>query len=152
MHVATPIQAELLALKHGLQLACALQLSLLEIETDSTDVLLDLEHGYPTYNPIICEGRGLMYQMEQVVVRHTFRQANQVSHGLAKEASKQSKLNQIRNFAVPPHFVENQFLADKGGTHFVRIISENKCTKLVKLGNQNALSGISMICNMTGFW
>lgn len=60
------------------------------------------------------------------------------------------KINQVRNFVVPPHFVENWFLADKGGTYFVRIILENKCTKLAKLGNQNAPSGISMICNMTG--
>lgn len=134
----------------GLQLACALQLSPLEIETDSTDVLLGLEHGYPTYNLIICECRRLMHQMEQVVVRHTFRQANQVSHGLAKEASKQSKLNQVTNFAVPPYFVENQFLAYKGGTHFVRFISDNIYTKLVKLGNQNVLSGISMTYNMIG--
>lgn len=68
----------------------------------------------------------------------------------AKEASKQSTLNQVRNFAVPPYFVENQFLVDKGGTHFVMFISDNICTKLAEFGNQNVLSDISMTCNMIG--
>lgn len=82
--------------------------------------------------------------------QYNFRETNQVSHVLAKEASKRLKLNQIRNFAIPPHFVENQFLADKGGTHFIRFISDNICTKLVELGKQNTLSGISVTCYMIG--
>nr|XP_033517676.1 uncharacterized protein LOC117281929 [Nicotiana tomentosiformis] len=148
-HAATPIQAELLALQQGLQLACDLQLWPLEKETDSTDVLQCLEHGYPTYNTIICECSWLMLQLKQVVVRHSFRQANRVSHVLAKEASKVSSLNHALRFAALPHFLEAQFLEDKGGKYFIRFISDNAYTKLAEYGNQNAISGITIECNMT---
>lgn len=76
-----------------------------------------------------------MLWLGKVVVRHNFRKGNQVVHILAKEASKQSTLHRQMYFAAPSPFVEAQYLADKEGTHFVRLISNNVCIVLAELGN-----------------
>nr|XP_016478792.1 PREDICTED: uncharacterized protein LOC107800150 [Nicotiana tabacum] len=60
-HAATPLQVELLALKHGLQLVWDLQLKPLKIETSSTDVLKCLDHGYPTYGRRSAEAEMVWY-------------------------------------------------------------------------------------------
>ncbi|KAK4366533.1 hypothetical protein RND71_014413 [Anisodus tanguticus] len=80
-------QIQLLALKKGLQLAHDLNFYPLEIETDSTDVITALHKGNDSYDFLVSSCIWLIHQVRKVQVYHNFREANQVSHLLAKAAS-----------------------------------------------------------------
>ncbi|OIT00617.1 hypothetical protein A4A49_59853, partial [Nicotiana attenuata] len=59
-------------------------------------------------------------RMDNVVVRHIYREQNRVADALAKEATKEIFLNKSMTLSVPPMFVNDVFWADILGTEIVR--------------------------------
>ncbi|XP_059294672.1 uncharacterized protein LOC132047681 [Lycium ferocissimum] len=114
----SPLHAELLALDHGLQVAINRNLQPLEIEIDSTDVIKALSIGNDTYSSLISSCRWLLSQLQNILIRHSFREGNHAAHLLAKEASKMSHLNVRKNYAISPTSVVHQLSLDKSSTMF----------------------------------
>lgn len=68
-----PLQAELLALNEGLVMAKIHKPQTnLEIETDSTEVVIYIDQNNTTYADIIHEHRLLMLQLMSPGIRHNF--------------------------------------------------------------------------------
>lgn len=96
------IHMELIALQQGLQLAAELHHWPLEVETDSTEVIQLLEQHHPIYQSLINSCRCLLKRLGNLLVRHSFRQANTIAHLLAKEGPKQAVRNQLSVMVSPP--------------------------------------------------
>lgn len=79
--------AELTALLRGLQIAKLNGLTLLEVATESTEVIRMLILGNSTYDSIISECRLLIQRMVRVVVKYNYREQNRVVDKLANEGS-----------------------------------------------------------------
>ncbi|OIT29317.1 putative ribonuclease h protein, partial [Nicotiana attenuata] len=107
-----PIHAELMALYQGLRIAKEKKLYPLEIETDATQVIKYIKEGCITYDSIIYSCRLLLSQMGTVVMRHNFRQGNEVAHLLAKHAKSITTFINLEFLYFPPSFVMARMLAD----------------------------------------
>lgn len=93
---------EMEALLQGLQLAKDNNFTTIEIETDSTDLMEALHHAQPLYASISNSCRLLMKKLGNPVIRHSFRQANQVADFLSKMGSKLTSSAQATIFQYPP--------------------------------------------------
>ncbi|OIS99826.1 hypothetical protein A4A49_62590, partial [Nicotiana attenuata] len=61
-----------------------------------------------------------IHRMDNVIVKHIYREQNKVADALAKEAAKEIFLNKSRMLSVPPMFVKDIFWADILGIELVR--------------------------------
>ncbi|OIT21512.1 hypothetical protein A4A49_64036, partial [Nicotiana attenuata] len=120
----TNTQAKLLALLKGLQIVEERQLTPLEINTDSTEVIRMLINGNLIFDSIIFECRSIVQRLGDVVVKHSFREMNKVADLLAKEGAKKDFFYTIFVTAVPPVFATHVFCADIVGTAFSRQVLE----------------------------
>lgn len=85
---STPIVAELRSLLKGLQVARDHRLSLLEVHTNSQEMVHMFKNGNIRYDSLISQCRYLIETIDQVVLRHVYKKVNQVVDVLAKEGSK----------------------------------------------------------------
>nr|XP_016467765.1 PREDICTED: uncharacterized protein LOC107790361 [Nicotiana tabacum] len=72
----SPIQAELQALRHALQIIIKENIFPVEVETDAIEVIHFLYEDYPTYKDLIHECRWLMEKATQqweIIMKHSFR-------------------------------------------------------------------------------
>lgn len=115
----SPLQAGLLALKHGLQASNNLHLLPLEIETDSREAIKLLSDYNSIRTCLTNEWRMLMLQARHPVVRHNFWGGQWVAHLLAKETLKNSKINKPMFFACPSTFVESNIIKECEGLHLL---------------------------------
>ncbi|KAK4342695.1 hypothetical protein RND71_038511 [Anisodus tanguticus] len=97
---------ELLALEKGLQIALERNLYPLEIKLDSTDAINAIFNGHDLFTNIVSSCRWLIIQGKQtsakeLLVRHNFREGNQIAHLMAKEASNKSKSSKIIIMILP---------------------------------------------------
>ncbi|GLT46181.1 hypothetical protein SLA2020_199550 [Shorea laevis] len=82
--------AELWGIKIGLELAAKLEIKLLEVETDSTFVvnaLTDCSMKCLNHKTLIASCRSLTQQFKQVLIKHTYREANCVADTLVKHGA-----------------------------------------------------------------
>ncbi|XP_019229975.1 PREDICTED: uncharacterized protein LOC109210947 [Nicotiana attenuata] len=147
-HAASPIHAELLALLEGLRIALDFRDTNLEIETDSTNVIKLLHEEGTNFQNVILECRWLMHRLKLPILRHNFREGNEVAHRLAKEALRKDPSDKCFYLARPPLFVQEEIQKDKQDScNSLRTMSTNVCNFLATLGNSNALNSMSNSCN-----
>ncbi|XP_019231586.1 PREDICTED: uncharacterized protein LOC109212401 [Nicotiana attenuata] len=108
-HAASPVHAELPALLEGLKIAVNFKDTNMEIETDSTDVIKLLHEECTNFQNIILECRWLMHQLKLPLLRHNFREGNEVAHRLAKEALKKPPSDKCIYHACPPFLCKKKF-------------------------------------------
>ncbi|XP_019257762.1 PREDICTED: uncharacterized protein LOC109235976 [Nicotiana attenuata] len=144
----SPLHGELMALKKDLQLAREQGFTNIDVETDSTDVILCLQHGYTLLNNIIHDCRLLMHQVKAQTVEHNFREANKPAHKLAKDALRVNNGRDLGTLNYPPYFVTAILAIDyEATTYLVKNIRKDACTKLASLGNKNVLRDFLILCN-----
>lgn len=80
-----PIESELRAFIRGIEVARNHSLFPLEINTDFQAILNMLKNGNERYDNFVCQCKHLMDTLDQVMLRHVFREQNQVVDTLAKE-------------------------------------------------------------------
>ena len=122
--ITTSVQAELKALKDGLNLAIDLGILNLEIEMDSL-VAVEFVNSITTPNPflsaIVTDCRSLMERFESCSLKHIFREANGCADLLAKTGCDQS--SDFITFAnAPAHVLEALAFDVSSATRF-RLIS-----------------------------
>ncbi|XP_075099407.1 uncharacterized protein LOC142176193 [Nicotiana tabacum] len=111
----SPIQAELLALRHALQIISKKNIFPCEVETDARNVIRFLDEDYPTYNDLIHECRWLMekaLQQGEIIMKHNFREGNMVARQLAKEALMCPSYNKTLYVVSPPTFAIDAYCKD----------------------------------------
>ncbi|KAK4376718.1 hypothetical protein RND71_003014 [Anisodus tanguticus] len=144
----SPLHAELQALHTGLQIAHQRQLFPLEIEMDCTEVILSLAKRNDAYISLISSCRWLLHKEKNLLIRHNFRQGNQVAHHLAKEAPTLSRSTAVYHFAIPPCFVMLLLDKDKNSTVFAtKELDAKYCNILASFSNLNVLMDITSACN-----
>ncbi|XP_075076389.1 uncharacterized protein LOC142163038 [Nicotiana tabacum] len=143
----SPLHAEFLALRQGLQVVMQMNLTPVEVEIDSTGVIKYLKNGCPTYDALIYNCSLLLSGMGKPGIMHNFREGNKVAHLLAKKEINQSNMNHLVYLAVPPPLFETKVWADKDGDSSLKLVVDNACRMLAELGNRNALEGITVACN-----
>ncbi|XP_075104148.1 uncharacterized protein LOC142178469 [Nicotiana tabacum] len=84
----SPTHAELMALLEGLKIAKEMNFINLEIETDCMDIIKLMYEDSNNFSDIIFECRWLMHQLKLPILKHNFREGNEVAHLMAKEAIK----------------------------------------------------------------
>lgn len=82
-HANGCLQAEIKALLEGLKTAHEWGMFPLQIETNSTEVILLIQQGNNLYANTILKCRSLMHQQKQVILQQEFRQGNRIAHQLA---------------------------------------------------------------------
>ncbi|XP_019235374.1 PREDICTED: uncharacterized protein LOC109215717 [Nicotiana attenuata] len=149
-HAASPIHAELLALLEGLNIAVDFKDTNMEIETDSTDAIKLLHEDCTNFQNVILECRWLVHQLKLPLLRHNFREGNEVAHRLGKEALKKPPSDKFVYHARPPFFVQEDIRKDKHEScNSLRTISTDVCNFLATMGNSNALKTMSYSCNLS---
>lgn len=98
--LTTPLEAELKAIKCGLQLAAQHNITHLEIESDALEALECILTGTPFYDNLICHGRSLLSKLEAWVLRHVFREQNWTADCMAKEGARTRRFGDIRHKSV----------------------------------------------------
>lgn len=137
-----------MALLEGLKNALDFRDTNMEIETDSTDVIKLLHEEGTNFQNVILECRWLMHQLKLPVLRHNFREENEATHRLAKEAFKKPVSDKCFHLGRPPPFVQEEIPKNKQDScNSLRTISTNVCNFLAILGNSNALKYMSNSCN-----
>jgi ribonuclease HI len=107
-HAANSLIMETIAVRDGIQLASALGLSRVEVETDSTEVLKLWEergHGRSEVMSILQEIEELSSNMMSFQLKFIRREANEASHLCAKQASINRRRCIWINF-IPSFLVE----------------------------------------------
>ncbi|XP_075098508.1 uncharacterized protein LOC142175508 [Nicotiana tabacum] len=139
-YITCSLQAELLALEQGLKLAVEMPYTVIEIESDSTDIIKMLMDENASTNACLLNYRSLMHRLKSTVIRHNFREGNVVADCLAKEVVKDFKLDKCYHLARPPLFVEAILEKDMQGLCFgIKQLSTSVCNSLVTLNNSNVL-------------
>lgn len=124
--LTTPLEAELRSLRYGLKLAVQHNITRLEIESDALDALDCILTGKSIYANLIFECRYWLSRLTERVLRHAFREQNQLADRMAKEGASQGRLGDVRVFVTPPEFAQDLLLADSQETLYRRkIISTN---------------------------
>ncbi|KAH0653167.1 hypothetical protein KY290_031457 [Solanum tuberosum] len=88
----------------------------LQIETDSSDILVLIYEGNDSFSNIILECRALLLQRlgnPQITLRR--REQNQVADRLAKEAVKLKENIDFVEWSAPPMFIMKNINVDKKG-------------------------------------
>lgn len=109
---------ELNALVHGLQLARLHQLTPLEVNVDSTEVIMMLNNDNLHYSSSLIECRYLLQQLRNPTITHTYREQNYVAHYLAQHGSSNHAQDSTTIFTQPLAFLLPQLLADQQGTAY----------------------------------
>ncbi|GLT97931.1 hypothetical protein SLE2022_154720 [Rubroshorea leprosula] len=108
--------AELWGIKISLELAAKLKIKLLEVETDSTFVvntLADCSVKCLNHRTLIASCRLLTQQFEQVLIKHTYREANGVADTLAKHGALMEA--PFVTFDSTPSFCSSSYSHDRNG-------------------------------------
>ncbi|MCD7469248.1 hypothetical protein HAX54_008119 [Datura stramonium] len=140
---------ELQALEYGLQLAYDLNLFPVEVETDSTEVLENIDNPNPIYNsiPVFC--RSLLRKLGNPPLRHCFHQENKVTEFLAKQESKLTTSNMANVLFSPPAKIAKQVQNDQNGVVSTRFITKPCCNKLTSFGNLSLIRNQNNGANAT---
>ena len=86
-NVYSPLQAELLAIRFGLEIALGKGYTKIIIETDSLLAVKEIEKGYASlceWGNIVCDISFYLAQCESGRVCHVYRKANSLAHHLAQ--------------------------------------------------------------------
>ncbi|KAM3308346.1 hypothetical protein P3S67_010090 [Capsicum chacoense] len=116
---------ELLALREGIKLAEESNLTPIEINVDSLELITMLSKGNPMYNDIIDDCRLRLRRLGNPRVVHCYREQNGVADALAKLGSDSDIQQGTLFFEVPPMCARNSVWADIAGTYFVRLVKTN---------------------------
>ncbi|XP_062021254.1 uncharacterized protein LOC133737772 [Rosa rugosa] len=84
--VSSPLHSELLALKNGLEMLQAMQITKVVVESDCQVAVQAVSNEFSDLSPfsaLIAEVKGLLSDSEDVCIRFSPRQANTVAHRLA---------------------------------------------------------------------
>ncbi|XP_075080249.1 uncharacterized protein LOC142165776 [Nicotiana tabacum] len=150
IRASSPIHAESLALLEGLRIAVDFKHTNMEIKTDSTDVIKLMHEDCTNFHNIIFECRWLMHQLKLPILRHNFREGNEVAHRPAKEAMKHAPSNKCVYHTCPPFFAKEEVQKNKHEScNSIRTISTDVCNFLANMGNSNALKTMSYSCNLS---
>ena len=122
--ITTSVQAELRALKDGLNLAIDLRILNLEVEMDSL-VAVELVNSITTPNAflstIVTDCRSLLERFESCSLKHIFREANGCADLLAKAGCDQ--LSDFISFSNAPAYVLEALAFDVSSETRFRLIS-----------------------------
>ncbi|OIT40400.1 hypothetical protein A4A49_62754, partial [Nicotiana attenuata] len=88
LHHTTVLQAELLALLHGLQLAIAHRLLPLTVESDSQVLMTLLPYGNPKYSHLFHVCRLMLHDLHVPQINHIYREGNTVADALTHFGKK----------------------------------------------------------------
>ncbi|KAK6781886.1 hypothetical protein RDI58_019682 [Solanum bulbocastanum] len=127
--------AESEALFSGLQLDITYNLKPLEVEFDSTDLLLYLEEPISLYSPLISSCISMLRKLGNQVVRHNFWQGNKVADFLCKIACQLTTTPQSCVLLSPVAAAEDLLKTDKEGVLSSKLILRSTCNKLARFGN-----------------
>lgn len=87
-----------------------------------------------------------MLQRNDVILRHNFRQGNEVAHMMTKQ--NEDKETKRKLFVQPPLFVESILRRDQmEEVVFVKNLSNVACNSLVSYGNKCVLGDTIYDCN-----
>ena len=116
------MDAELWALRDGLQIYCAMGMQAVEIEIDAK-LVADWVVGSTSINTaqsvLISDCKYLMEQMPRVKLRHCFKEANQCVDFLAKKGAAQEQ--DFRIYDDPPVDMSMLLYYDSIGMYFERL-------------------------------
>ncbi|KAK4362022.1 hypothetical protein RND71_017263 [Anisodus tanguticus] len=144
----SPLQPELQALQQGLSIAIDRQLEPVEIETHCAQLIKAIYHGNPTYNSLVLTCRWLMLNERMVVLKHNFRERNQVAHALATATLNKSAAVLVHRFVIPPRYVLALLDKDRVSTPLAKkSLGEINCRTLAYFDNQCVLGDTTMYCN-----
>lgn len=118
------LQAELLALYHGLQLANAHNFRPLQVETDSQVLLQILSNAPLKHLQIIFACKSILQGLQVPQIQHTFREGNVVADVLAKhgKAIKNFQPTDVILFENPPYFALLLLATDVTGIVTYRLV------------------------------
>ncbi|OIT28666.1 hypothetical protein A4A49_55726 [Nicotiana attenuata] len=92
-----------------------------------------------------------MVQLGIPLLKHNFREANSVAHLLAKDSTKLRNMNKTIIHHAPTPAVKAAMKDDAFGKSYLRLISEESCTKLASMGNINAINSSSAFVTSPSF-
>lgn len=98
LSVSTPYEAELCSLFYGLLLVRSMQVTRLEIATNSQEVINMLQSNNTPSISLVTSFRDLLRSQENPQMRHEHRQSNGVADRLAKEGLKSNLHLVLRSF------------------------------------------------------
>ena len=123
--ISTSIIAEFWALRDGLMLASQLGITHLAMGLDAkvvVNLILSRKTPNSSYTSLLNDCRYLLWQFQQTVTRHVFREANRGADCLAKGAC--SLTSDFVIFDVPPTPNLNVIVdADANGLYSLRLIA-----------------------------
>ncbi|XP_019262182.1 PREDICTED: uncharacterized protein LOC109240017 [Nicotiana attenuata] len=121
---------ELNTLLQGLQLAKLHQLTPLEVNVDSTVVIMILNNDNLHYSSSLVECRYLLQQLGNPSITHTYREQNYTAHYLAQYGSSTNAQVNATIFTQPPDFLLPQLVDDQKGTAYQRLVKSTCTTDL----------------------
>ena len=125
--ISTSIIAEFWALRDGLMLASQLGITHLAMELDANvvvNLILSRKTPNSSYTSLFNDCRYLLWQFQQTVIRHVFREANRGAECLAKGACSLTLTSNFVIFDVPPTPNLNVIVdADANGLYSLRLIA-----------------------------
>ncbi|OIT21852.1 hypothetical protein A4A49_65530, partial [Nicotiana attenuata] len=142
IQATSPIQTELQALRHALQLIIREHIFPVEVETNATEVIRVISEDYPTNNNLIYECMLLMEEASRlgtISLKHSFREGNMMAHLLAKAALIKTGYNKLCTFVLPPELVMDLYDKDQDEYVCARNCSSDQCVCMAALGNDSAL-------------
>ncbi|OIT01083.1 hypothetical protein A4A49_60035, partial [Nicotiana attenuata] len=142
VHAISPMQTELQALMHALQIIIREHMFPIEVETDATEIISIINKDYSTNNELCHICRLLVEEASRkgrILFKHSFREGNMVAHILAKEALRRTSFNRLCTFCKPPDFVMDVYDKYREGYVYARSCSSKHCETLITLGNNSAL-------------
>lgn len=136
----SPRHVELQVIHVGLQIATTFDLFPLEVETDSTVAIKAINQDHIVLSNTVHACRLLMLQQKHLLLRHNFREGNQVAHLLAKDATKKEYKHHYSDnpklHASPPHFINQQLSKDANGIYYYnKSLDITACNKLRSFRN-----------------
>lgn len=115
----TLLKAELRAIRQGLKMAVLKGITTLDIESDLRQAMDIIIIGTPILDNLIFDCRYWLSQLARWVLRHAFREQNQLADCMAKEGTRNGGLGNVSVFVSPPAFVRNQLLSDSIGACYL---------------------------------
>lgn len=135
----TPLHAELLALKKGLEIAAANNIKPIEIDVDAAELTRMFQIDNSRYHNLLFSCRSLMKATQAAPPRHIFREQNTVADALAKLGLAETNFGDAQILSTPPVSVEALVPADKLGAftfHTINLISINPVCRDVATNTQ----------------
>lgn len=121
--IAGNLEAELMALYHGLHLAWSRDFRYVLCETDSKDVVRLVRETVDTHHlhhAILADIEEYINREWQISISHVLREANSCADFLARDGSSDQNLG-VKIWEDPPTALRPLLLADRMGTCFLRI-------------------------------